>query len=150
MCKFFICLIMSASIYWSCDLNHDWQVIKLNSYRELSAAALHRMLESTMVQYGGKFLVIDVKDLYGLKGKISETGESVGDTNRTTQEIIDFEAGLMSGDFKSKKVSFYSSNDKSYDQSLLYDPEVLEKLAIDANAEYLLRVKLRAYSRIER
>ena len=99
MCKFLICIIISASISWSCDLNHDWKVIKLNSYRDLSAAALHRMLENTMIQYGGKVLVIDVKDLYGLKGKINQTGESIGDTYRTTQEIIDFEARLMSGIF---------------------------------------------------
>ena len=150
MCKFLICIIISASISWSCDLNHDWKVVKLNSYRDLSAAALHRMLENTMIKYRGKVLVIDVKDLYGLKGKINQTGESIGDTYRTTQEIIDFEARLMSGVFTSKKVSFYSSNDKNYDKTLLYDPKVLEKLAIDTNAEYFLRVKLRSYSRIER
>ncbi len=120
MCKQFIWLIISVPILWSCDLNHDWKVTKLNTFRDLSSAALHRMLETTLNKIPGKILVLDVKDLYGLKGEINDKGKSVGDTNKTTQEIIDFEERLISGDFLSKKVSFYSS--KNNDKSLLYDP----------------------------
>ena len=150
MCKFFVCLFINLSISWSCDLNHDWKVTELNTFRDLSPAALHKMLDGALIKYPGKVLVIDVKDLYGLKGKINNIGESIGDTKRTTKEIIEFEAQLMSSEFLSNRVSFYSFSDKSHDKSVLYEPGFLEKLSLSLGVEYFLRVKLRGYSRIER
>lgn len=150
MSKFFILMMVNVSIFWSCDLNHDWKVTKLSAFRDLSSAALHKMLDSALIKFPGKVLVMDVQDLYGLKGEIKETSESTINTSRTSQEIIDFEARLMSSEFSSKKVNFYSSNRKNYDKSIMYDSGALKKLSLDAGVEYFLRVKLRGYSRIER
>jgi len=150
MFNFFIYLFLNVSIFWSCDLNHDWKVTKLNTVRDLSSDVLHRMLESTLMKYPGKVLVIGVKDLYGLKGEINEIGESIGDTNKTTKEIMEFEARIMSSKFLSNKVKFYSSSNESDDEHILYDSGTLKKLSFDVGVEYFLRVKLRGYSQIER
>ncbi len=150
MCKIFIWLIIGSPVLWACDLNHDWKVTKLNTYRDLSAFALHRMLEGALNKFPGAALVLNIKDLYGLKGQVNELGESIGETNRTTLEIKDLETRLMSGGFPSNKVYFYLPKLADNANAQIYNPEFLEKLASEAKVEYFLRVKLRRYSRLER
>ena len=86
------------------------------------------MLDSALMRFPGKVLVMDVQDLYGLKGEIKESSESTINTSRTSQEIIDFEARLMSSEFSSNKVNFYSSYRKNYDNSIMYDSSIKETL----------------------
>ena len=148
MYKVLIWIMVGTSFLWACDLNHDWKVTKLNTYRDLSAFALQRMLEGTLQKFPGSALVLDVKDLYRLKGHVNEMGKSIGDSKRTTIETEDLETRLISGGFPSDKVYFHRP--KNRDKEQLFNPQVLEKLAIKNGVKYFLRVKLRRYSRLER
>lgn len=141
--------VFSRNIY-SCDLNHDWKTTKLVSFRDLSPSALKLMLERVLVDFPGRSMILDVKDLYKSKGQITEDGESHGVSKRSTSEVLELESKLTQSNFESSKIMYYSQGSYGYTSDQLYNPDVLENLANRAQVNYFVRVKLRQYSRLER
>lgn len=148
--NFLLLLCVIPTDMHACDLNHDWKTTKLVSFRDLSPSALKLMLERVLVDFPGRSMILDVKDLYQLKGQITEDGESHGVSKRSTSEVLELESKLIQSNFESSKIMYYSQGSYGYTSDQLYNPEVLENLASRAQVNYFVRVKLRQYSRLER
>lgn len=147
---FGLVLLCSVIHLIACDLNHDWQTTQLMSYRDIQPNVLHRMLEKTLANFPGRLMIIDIKDLYKMKGQINAEGDSLGESRRSTAEVVTLEHQLMQSTYSSLGVIYYSQSTYGFSTSQLYDPEVLAELATKAQVNYFVRVKLRQYSRLER
>ncbi len=145
---FYILVVLCSTVAgWlhACDLNHDWKTDAVQTRVDLESAYFSQILDLALGRYPGKFMLLEVKDLYRKQGFLSESG-SVPVT-REEPDVLEFQM-KMAKTQGNRYMSLESAVGYKQDQNL-YDPVVLKELAIKNAVDAFVRVRMRRYGVVE-
>jgi len=144
---YILVVLFSTMAGWlhACDLNHDWKTSAVQTKVELHPDYFSQILDLALSRYPGKFMLLEVKDLYRMQGFLSEDGTVP--VTRGEADVLNLQRDFLNTE-GSRYVSLYPSLNNQKDLNL-YDPKVLKEMAQSHKVDAFIRVRMRRYGVVE-